>query len=193
MRAPLRFRLALISAFSAASLLAGCGDDNNPAKPKPPVAPTYPVLSTPQNVLSALETAYSRRDSTEYRALYHYDYVGRSDDLLYGTTDTFHYVDEVSHIQALARATTIVSVDISFGAASSWARLPSDDLSHPEWAVIQISGSQLSLTVDDVLMGTLTVSGAQELMKFTFQPSTPESSSPTDTLWKIVRWDENPP
>ena len=192
MRAPPIVRLAVISVFVAASSLSGCGKDEVPTKPTP-APPTYPVLSSPQNVLSALEVAYPHRDSVETAALYDPSYIGTSEDLNDppGTMPlSFHYADEVAHVATLARSSTISSVALGFGPKTSWTRLGSGDLSHPEWATIQISGSSINIGITD---GTsmLETGGSNEFLEFLFKPSTPESGSPTDTLWKIVRWRES--
>lgn len=189
MRVPPLIRLAVLPALVAAAVLAGCGSDDNPVKPGPST-PTYPILSSPQNVLLALGIAYSYRDSVEYRKLYDYDYVGTSEDLLYGTNDTFRVADEIQHIQALAQANTVINVTFDMGSQSNWVRLQSDDLSHPEWALIQLSGSNYRVIVYDQVRGDLTASGSTETMTFTFKPLAPDSTSPTDTLWNIIRWEE---
>ncbi len=138
-------------AFGAA--LGGCIFSPHKAKePGPEPPPVYLIPDFPDRVLTNLIEAYSKRDSVGYVNAYdRYEYIGASKDPAGGVTSTYHWIDEQHHIQKLAEATTIVGKpEFNLGAASSWARLPSDDLSHPEWAVIQISGSQLSLVVDDV-------------------------------------------
>ena len=153
---PLASRLA---AIAFVGLLAGCGDDN-PIKP-PPAIP-YPTLNSPQNVLEALVRAYSSRDSVEYRKLFDSAYQGMSEDLRDATSVSFLIGDEVAHIQTLRNTRTITSIDLSLGTESSWARLPSDDLGHPEWAVIQISGSQFHLEINDTFRGLLLVSSSKQ-------------------------------
>lgn len=168
------------------TFLTGCGGDN-PTKPKLPTA--LPPPSTPENVLRRLEYAYSQRDSVETKNIYDSTYVGTSVDL----TDppgsqllSFTYGDEISHVATLARSTTITSVECYFGSST---RLPSDDVSHPEWAVIALPGGSIHIEIDDG-PDAIQVTGSNDLMTFHFKPTTPASSSPTDTLWKIVRWDE---
>ena len=181
---PLASRLA---AIAFVGLLAGCGDDN-PTKPTIQ-QPAYPALNSPQNVLEALVTAYSSQDSVEYRKLFAYDYVGTSQDLGDGTNLVLHNIDEVEHIQALARSTTVTSVSLSMGTQSSWTRLPSDNLGHPEWAVIQISGGQLRLQIDDTRNGTSLVGNPANSYTFRFKPTPPDTTS-TDTLWTLIQWNE---
>src|SRR6185295_7940220 len=108
----LRFmRFSLAPAILAASVLSGCGKDSGgPTKPGKPAPPTYPVLSTPQIVLSALEEAYSNRDSVETKVLYDSSYVGTSRDLRDppGTIPiSLAYADEVAHVAKLASTPTI--------------------------------------------------------------------------------------
>lgn len=152
--------------------------------------PVYPILERPERVLTALQLAYAARDSIGYRKLFDYFYQGKSTDLTDNSIETFANADEVKHIQALARVSTITSVTLNLGPESSWDRQSSDDLSNPDWAVIQISGSSFFIEVNDTQQTTWQVSGAGETFTFRFKPSTPETSSPTDTLWNIVGWEE---
>ncbi len=90
---------------------------------------------------------------------------------------------------ALARNPNISSAYLNLGSVTSWNRLGSDDPSHPDWAVIQISGSQIDVEVTEG--NTLYLAkGGTEFFEFKFQPTTPAPSSPSDTLWKIIRWRE---
>ena len=176
-------RFTVLPAFVAAGLSLGCGKKLSP----------YPALSSPQSVLSALSIAYSHRDSTETKALYDSSYVGTSEDLNdppWMTPLSFSYSDEVGHVAALARSPTISSVSLNFGPQGSWTRLESNDPSHPEWAVIQIAGSSFYVECTDG-DNTWQAGGMNEFLEFMFKPSTPESTSPTDTLWRIVRWRES--
>ena len=168
----------------------GCGDDDdNPVKPTP--GPTYPERSTPQNVLSALEIAYGYRDSVMYKELHDSSYVGSSVDLNDpGNVIDLTYSDEIAHIRALA-STPGLSAYLDLGPSSSWTRLPSDDPSRPEWAMVQIGGSAYRVEITDAgSASTLAAVGeAGTSLEFSFEP-TPDSTSPTDTLWRIVRWRE---
>lgn len=186
-------RFTVIPAFVAASVLSGCGSKDNPVIPPRRVPPPpYPVLSSPQNVLTALEIAYSQRDSTKTKALYDSSYVGASEDLSDppGTTPlSFTYFDEVRHVAAMKRNPTISSVSFELGPATSWTRLESNDLSHPDWAMIQIAGSNFVVQVTEGI-NTLQAGGSNEFLEFSFKPTAPDSTSPTDTLWTIVSWRE---
>ena len=172
-----------------AFVLGGCGDDDddNPVKPRTPSI--YPVLSHPSNVLQALEIAYARRDSVEYKALHDPTYTGQSVDLNDpGNTINLTFDDEARHIAALAQAPSL-SAYLDLGPPETWDRMPSDDPSHPDWAVIQIPGLNYQVEIFD---GPNAIAAGGELgasLEFAFVP-TLNSTSPSDTLWKIVRWKE---
>lgn len=183
---PLASRLA---AIALVGLLAGCGQDN-PVKPAPLVM--YPTANSPEHALERLRLAYAYRDSVEYRKLFDFEYVGTSHDLRDGTSVTLFNADEVQHIQALARATTITSMDFSLGTSSSIVRQGSDVLAHPEWAVIYISGVQFRLEINDTREGTMLVNNPPNSYAFRFKP-TPQDTTGTDTLWTLVQWDEVAP
>jgi len=190
MRAFVLMRSTLLPALTAAVVVSGC---DNTTEPPPPgdVVPTYPTLSTPQNVLMALAIAYEREDTTETKAVYDSSYVGTSWDLSGGPGPSlnFSYADEVDHVASLARNPLVTVQDFTLSTALN--RLPSDDLSHPDWAVIQISGSNFRIQIFEQISGnTYQVTGSDLVFEFKFKPSTPEASSPTDTLWKCVRWSE---
>ncbi len=172
-----------------AGFLAGCGDDP-PTRPVRPIVP-YPALSTPQNVLMKLQMAYVRRDSVEYATVYDSSYVGESSDMYDPPgmqTLQFTFVEEVAHVAALRRNTFVSNVVCDFGPLASWARLPSSDPSHPDWAEIQLANIRIEITEGT---NTHQISSSDgDFMEFAFAPSAPESSSPTDTLWRVVRWRE---
>jgi hypothetical protein len=187
MRSIQRVGSLVIATALAAALLGGCGGDD-PVKPPPPPPTGYPARTTPQHVLEALTMSYANRDSMEYKSLYDSSYVGTSTDLSDppGTqVSTFRFSDEVAHIVALARTTTISAVFVDFGPSSSWTRLPSDDVTHPEWAQIQLSSIHLEIFDGQSAYEALSTNP----MVFQFSPRL-DSSSPTDTLWRIVRWNE---
>jgi hypothetical protein len=168
----------------AAALLGGCGGEDDPVKPLS--GPTYPQRSSPQNVLTALVMSYQARDSMETKQLYDSSYVGTSQDLSDppGTpVSTFRYDDEIRHVAALALSTTITVAVMDFGPPSSWARLASDDVSHPEWAMIQIPFFHLEINDGPTLYEAL----SSTPMTFVFNPTV---TAPGDTLWRIVRWNE---
>lgn len=172
--------------------IGGCGDDDdddgNPLVPGPS-GPDYPVLSYPEAVLTALEMAYSARDSVMYKALHDSVYTGSSIDLNdMGSTIDLTFADEASHIAALA-STPGLTAYLDLGAPGTWDRLGSDDPSHPDWAVIQIVGSSYAVEIFDGANSVGAVGEAGTFMEFAFKP-TLDTTSPSDTLWKIVRWKE---
>jgi hypothetical protein len=183
-----RFRIGpALAVLATAITVAGCGD-NHESPPKAPPGPQSVIRSTPENALKQLEYVYTKRDSTGIKALYDSTYAGTSTDetaLPGSQVLNFTYADEVEHVAAMARAREISSVILSFGTLT---RLPSNDVSHPEWATIQIAGSNMSLEIDALDAVELHASGISE--SFSFKPTTPDSTSPTDTTWKIVRWSE---
>ena len=147
----------------------------------------YPELTEPALVLEALQLAYQNRDSVEYKLLYDSTYVGTSTDLNDppGTqVSTFRYADEVAHIAALQRSTTISSVVFDLAPKNTWTRLASDDVSHPEWALIQIG--QWSVEINDG--ATLYSAHSTNPISFLFKPTA--GAAPGDTTWTIVRWNE---
>ena len=175
--------------------VAGCGIFDPPIRPgePPDPPPVYLVPFQPENVLTNLELAYGHRDSAACQVVYDSSYVGTSQDLNdpTGTTPfSFTYTDEVHHVAALYHKPEISSVSFSLGPATSWDRLGSNDPSHPEWAVIQISGTSLDIQVTEGQDNTWQASGQYEFFEFAFKPTTPAPGSPSDTLWKIVRWTE---
>jgi hypothetical protein len=183
---------ALGAAVVLILLLLGpaCGkDDENPVKPGPPPGPTYPVLSTPGAVLDKLRMSYEYRDSLAYDSCFEADYLGAS----YDTSEagppqpgTFTFADEAAHIRALARDPDITSVDLFL--PTPWARItvPGDTLG--DWSMISVHNPQGGVTD-----GANTVQIAvNETFEFSFRPATPAPTSPTDTLWRIVRWVEMP-
>lgn len=169
-------------------LLAGLsGCIFSPAKKPPTVKPPpiYPQLVNPFDVLLALSMAYENKDSTEISLIYDSQYIGTSFDQIDNSTLTFTKADEVHHVAALAKIPDITSV--AFRYPPSQNRY--DDLADPPgWATIQF---QQDVHVEiNVLLGTsYFLFGSGETIIFKFLP-TPDSSSPTDTTWKIIRWSE---
>jgi hypothetical protein len=195
------FQPLLLLSLTVACLtfaFAGCSEDDNvlleplpspspSPSPSPNPNPTYPVLSLPANVLSALEMAYAALDSTKYKELYDSTYTGSSTDLYDFSTIFVTFADEARHMSRLA-STPNLTATMELGSDVTWQVLPSDDPSHPEWSVIQIS-SPYEIVITD---GQIPMAAAGEpgtFQEFAFRP-TLDSSSPTDTLWKIVRWKE---
>jgi hypothetical protein len=187
-RKAMSFSQRCLLAAILALALGGCGDDDeNPMKPSPD--PSYPELSSPQNVLLALDLAYESRDSVMYRALYDSTYTGFSTDVNDpGSFISLTYDDEAAHIRSLA-TTPGISVSLDFGPSSTWTRLPSDDVSHPEWSMIQMSGNAYRIEITEGPTTHGVVGSTGTFLEFAFSPRA-DSSSQTDTLWQIVRWRE---
>jgi hypothetical protein len=145
----------------------------------------------PGIALYVLQHAYESRDSVETARVYNESYAGTSTDLNDppgSQTLNFTRADEIRHVGALRKSTTITSVTCDLGPPASWVRLPSDDVSHPEWALIRIASGFVRIEIDDGA-SILQAGGASEQMSFYFTPK-PDSTSQTDTLWTVIRWDE---
>jgi len=148
--------------------------------------PVYPPLINPFLVLSALETAYQHKDSTEIKLIYDENYEGSSfDPQNANSTISLRKLDEVRHVEALYRTTTISNVTLQFPASM----FRETDLNDPPgWTMIKVQG--LLFEIDDA--GTTYNLLANNIQEFKFIPTAPDSTSPTDTTWKIVRWTELP-
>ncbi len=155
----------------------------------PPPPPKYPLLIDPYSVMHAYQLAYQARDSVEMKLLYDNQYVGTSTDQSSPggpVTSTFSKADEVSSVGAMAKKITITSV--SLGVPSVLTRLR-DDADPPGWALIQFPVGLVTLKVDDG-QTTHVIIPDKESFEFRFAPMAPDSTSPTDTTWKIIRWRE---
>jgi hypothetical protein len=179
-----------IAALFAGILVLGAGcifspkkDDGGVVVPPPP---PYPLLTSPEAVLLAMQLSYQARDSVEYKQLYDEGYQGTSQDLNDppGSQITaFRKADEVAHVAALRRSPGISTVVLELGPEVSWTRLSSDDVSHPEWAQIQIPNWRIDI-YDNATLYTATSTNP---ITYTFAPT---AVAPGDTLWKIIRWVE---
>jgi len=179
--------VALLAVVLLASALGGCGDDGEDPI-KPPANPSPTVASTPETALANYVAAYEARDTVAVKEVYDPAYTGISTDLNGGSSIDFTYDDELLHVRALA-VTPGLTVNLDLGPSSTWIRTPSDDPSHPEWAVITISGSayRIEVIVGDEVSGAIGEPGT--FQEFAFSPQL-DSASPSDTLWKIMRWRE---
>jgi hypothetical protein len=191
--------MVLMASFVGLSLaLAGCIFSPKSGTGPPPETIVYQPPEYPDRVLESLRASYAARDSIPYRRCLDFDYAGTSSDLTDGSRVTLFNAEEVHHVQTFAKAPTITSVAFTLGSNSTWTRQPSDDPGHPEWAVIQISGSQLTLQIEDTKNGTLLVRDAANTYNFRFRPYTDKvhgpwtiwNSSRSDTLWTLVQWEE---
>ncbi len=181
---------ALVALFC---LQAGCifsPDKGDGGGPPPP--PSYYVPARPDLVLQNLITAYQRRDSTVYKTIYDLDYEGKStnpaDPNPATQVSTFSWDSEVRHLANMARATTISQVVMDLGSATQWIREPSDNLAHPEYALIQLQNVHIQVFVGNDVYNVKQDSG--EIFQFRFKPTTPAATSSSDTLWTIISWTE---
>ena len=175
-------RLAVVCA-GLALLLSGCifspkkGTGGGGTGP-----PKYDIPSDPLYVRSHLEKAYTAKDSVAYKACFDFAYFGTSQDQTIPTQslDTLTFAKEAAHIAFLARSTTIIA-DLQLKPLI----VRSTDLDNPGWALIQNPIDRLTIydgqDIYDVPVGN-------ETIEFRFIPKTPDSSSPTDTTWKIIKW-----
>jgi hypothetical protein len=142
---------------------------------------------SPEAVLQNLQLAYKHRDPAAYDTLFDQLYTGSSIDQ--SDPDSvkqysFAKADEVKHIWALSRTTTITDIQLEL---MPTLRRYTDAGDPPGWAVIQNPIYSLSI-VDGP--STFNIARDKETIEFHFKPKTPDSSSPTDTTWTIVRWTE---
>lgn len=167
-----------------------CGKDKkNPVAPGPSPGPT--VLGTPQAVLTRLRTSYENRDTLAYVSCFEADYQGAS----YDTSDTpgfqlgaFTLADEVAHIRALALNPNVTSVSLVLALPGSWTRTTVAGPGSETWAQITIYNPWVQI-VEGQYVSEI---APNETFEFQFRPTTPAPTSPTDTLWGIVRWTEAP-
>jgi hypothetical protein len=178
------FRLVVIAVLLCALALVGCGEKHHFLAPvlRPPI---YQQPSVPEVVLQNLALAYAHRDSTEYKSLFDGNYQGSSIDMRNPSPQvlTFTKADEAQHIAGLAKSTTITSVNLQLRPVL--VRL-TDAGDPPGWALIQ--NPIFSLSIYDA-PNSYDIRPSAETMEFRFIP-TLDSSSPTDTTWKIIRWTE---
>jgi len=174
-------RLALVCA-GLALLLSGCifsptkGPGGGGIEP-----PKYDIPSSPIFVIRNLKKAYVAKDSVAYKACFDPAYFGQSQDqTTQDPIDTLTFAKEAEHIAVLARSTAIVDLQLRP------TMVRSTDLGDPAgWALVQ--NPIQSLTITDG-QNEYVVPVVDETIEFRFIPKTPDSSSPTDTTWKIIKW-----
>jgi hypothetical protein len=176
-------RLAVVCA-GLALLLSGCifsptkGPGGGGIEP-----PKYQVPQNPNAVMYNLKTAYTAKDSAGYKACFDPRYIGTTQDAVLQTpVDTLYFTDEAKHIAALARSAANVDLELKPTVVRS-----SDAGDPPGWALIQ--DPIHSLAIYDGA-NIITITPTNENIEFRFIPKTPDSSSPTDTTWKIIKWTE---
>lgn len=179
-------RLMWIGLLLCCSALAlGCGSKKSTLMGPGP-APPYPALTSPENTLVAMIHAYSSRDTVELGKVYDDGYQGTSldkDDWA-PVALTFTKADEMHHLSTLARASSIGHISINLNPV---IRRYTDAADPAGWASLQ--NPLRTVEIEDA--GTLySVYLSYETLTYKFIPTTPDSTSPTDTTWKIVRWSE---
>lgn len=179
-------RLALILAFAVVA--AGCGlfNPDKPPGKKPPPPFEYRDLSTPENVLFNLRDSWEHKDSSRTREIYDSSYQGKSTDA--DGTILFSQDQEVATVGGLARDQNVSTVTFSLIDSTTWVRqsFTSDPAG---WTVIQMQA--YNIQVDDAVRGTFIAHPSPgSIFQFKFVP-TLDAASPTDTTWKIIRWEES--
>ena len=150
----------------------------------------YPAPNSPQNVLTSMAMAYSARDTVETKLVYDESYQGISSDLSVPppipAPPVFFKSGEVAHVAALARNAGVTNVILEL--APTLIRY-SDASDPPGWATIGDPITRIEIYDANTAI-SLRVDLSRETMTFKFVPQTPDSTSPTDTTWKIIRWFE---
>jgi hypothetical protein len=175
--------VSLLVCCSALGL--GCGSKKSTLLGPSP-APPYPALTSPENALVAMIRAYARRDTVELGLVYDDGYQGTSidQDDWAPVALSFTKADELRHLAVLARTTSITKVSVNLNPV---VRRYTDAADPAGWASIQ--NPIRTVEVEDG--ATLySVYLSYETLTYKFVPATPDSTSPTDTTWKIVRWSE---
>lgn len=189
--------IVLLGLAAFLALPAGCifsPDECEDCNGGPPPPPAYEIPAYPYLVLRNLVTAYEARDSVQCKLIYDPSYYeGKSTNVNdpdpATQVSTFLWADEVAHVAGMARSSEITDVTMDLGPETTWYREASDILAHPEWALIQRL-NYYSITIYATNKDYLLQWDPGDQMKFYFTPTTPAASSPSDTLWSIVYWEE---
>jgi hypothetical protein len=97
---------------------------------------------------------------------------------------SFSKADEMRHVASLAARTTIAHISINLNPV---IRRYTDTADPAGWASLQ--NPLRTVEIEDAGT-TYDVYLSYETLTYKFIPTTPDSTSPTDTTWKIVRWSE---
>jgi hypothetical protein len=177
--------VALSGAILAFLLLVGCGKKDHVVGPDPPRVPSpYPIRSSPENAVLYYKAAWENRDSTRIDSVVAADYVGTSS--LHGSPlPDFSQADEIRAVGGIELDPEVFGVSINLGSPSLWIRqtYASDPAG---WIALDLPHVDVRVytTSADLVANTAT------FMEFKLRPTTPAPTSPTDTLWSIVRWTE---
>ncbi|MGE5175224.1 MAG: hypothetical protein ACM3JJ_02520 [Hyphomicrobiales bacterium] len=186
-----RFLVALLAGALLVAAGAGCGKKDKVVGPgSNPLPSPLPDRSTPQNALSLYAYAWVHRDSTILDSLIDATYVGTSIDLSDPTpfTRSFTKSDEIHDLGGLEKATDVTRVEVNLGPASSWVRTKYAG-DPPDWVALQVPAATIRVytTVDTY------VASGMDVEEWKFAPHTPAPTSPTDTVWTMIRWSESKP
>jgi len=141
-----------------------------------------------------MSMAVGNRDSVVTASVYADEYQGSSIDMTDPNAVTLQFTkgDEVRVVGAMAMSSSITFVKMDLYVQASWLQTH-DAGDPPGWATIQIPSYRIQ--INDLIEGDYLVqapsSGISQIFEYTLKPTTPDSSSPTDTTWTIVRWTES--
>jgi hypothetical protein len=130
--------------------------------------------------------AYSNRDTVELARVYDDGYQGTSidqDDWAPATL-TLAMASDMQHLAALAGRASITHVSVNLNPVIRRYRDAADPAG---WASLQ--NPLRTVEIEDAGT-TYDVYLSYETLTYKFIPTTPDSTSPTDTTWKIARWSE---
>ena len=146
----------------------------------------YLALTTPENTLVTMIRAYAKRDTTELALVYDDAYQGTSRDAgdWSPVTLSFSKRDEIEHVAMLARTPSVTSVSVALNPV---LRRYSDGADPAGWATLENPIRAVEIRDGPTLYN---VYFSYETVTYTFVPTTPDATSPTDTTWKIIRWSE---
>jgi hypothetical protein len=179
--------------LTAPLLLSGCGDDGPGKLIDPPIV-VAPDRSTPKNTLLRMNFAVEHRDSVITESVYADDYQGSSIDLTDPIAATLQFTrsDEVRAVGAMATSSSIIQISMDLYSPTGWFQ-SHDAADPPGWVTIQIPS--FNIYINDLNGGEYLArapsNGVTQVFEYTLKPTTPDSSSPTDTTWTIVRWTES--
>ena len=175
-------RIRLLFGIAFLCLLAqGCIFSPHKGGKVPPPPVVYQLPTSPEVVLANLKLAYTHKDSTEYKSLYHASYQGSFIDQRDPSPvlATYFKTDEAAHIAFLAQSTASVDLLVS----NSLVRII-DSGDPVGWITIQNPFSKLEIDGDrgnvDIVPGT------EDSIIMKFVPIPPGGGVP-DTTWQIIR------